>query len=585
MFEVLLFSFEILLHLFILLLLVRNRTKEESNKYFLAFSLSILGWIVSILLIRINSQLPVSVWFARLSFVSTTFALGTFLSYVRVSVLNRFDGYSKFVSALGLPILVICLTPYLVVNVDYNSGLPYPSAIFGPLLPVYIGYLGICIVSSIYAMAKYWRKLMGLQVLRIAYLIAGMIVAGLFALMTNILLPILTGSADTTVLGPVAVSVLEIITTYSIVKDRLFGLKYLIGKLFGLLLIVMIPFVIYYLVTAIQLVLWKDLFSAKAIISGFAISIVFTIVYTALRNFVEKNLLPELAYGSFNPDKERDIFAKKVSIELNVGRLGVFTVSTISRLMRTNSAGVILFDKLSGAILYKHVKGLSSVSLGLRDLLQVILYWDKAGHSTVLVKDELIAVLRQSNEPRLKRILYFMQKHGVEVILPLNRKVQLNGVIILGKKVDNRTYTAEDINFLETLIVNASVAFGRSLLYQQVQKFSETLQQKVDQATKQLRLKVTQLQDARQKEQDMIDIMGHELRTPATIVNLNMDMMDALWEQIKIDLKDKTADERYRVYSERINDGVEREIKLINTLLASAKLDGKKLCSTKNLST
>jgi signal transduction histidine kinase len=69
----------------------------------------------------------------------------------------------------------------------------------------------------------------------------------------------------------------------------------------------------------------------------------------------------------------------------------------------------------------------------------------------------------------------------------------------------------------------------------------------------------------------MIDIMGHELRTPATIVKLNAQLLDKFTGDIDSD------PEAYKRYVDRIKMAVENEIKLINTLLSSAKLEGNKI--------
>jgi GAF domain-containing protein len=111
----------------------------------------------------------------------------------------------------------------------------------------------------------------------------------------------------------------------------------------------------------------------------------------------------------------------------------------------------------------------------------------------------------------------------------------LNGLLILGAREDRRDLKAEELSLLDELIINASVAISRAVLYQEVQSFNQTLQQKVDLQTKELQVKILELQEARQKETDMIDIMGHELRTPATIVKLNAQLLDKFDKEIESD--------------------------------------------------
>ena len=67
-------------------------------------------------------------------------------------------------------------------------------------------------------------------------------------------------------------------------------------------------------------------------------------------------------------------------------------------------------------------------------------------HSTILVREEL--KLQEDTfvqNERLKRNFAFIEVNNVEVILPLNRRVQLNGVVLLGAKNTRLAYTQEDL--------------------------------------------------------------------------------------------------------------------------------------------
>jgi signal transduction histidine kinase len=108
-------------------------------------------------------------------------------------------------------------------------------------------------------------------------------------------------------------------------------------------------------------------------------------------------------------------------------------------------------------------------------------------------------------------------------------------------------------------------------LYKEIENLNASLQHKVDLQTQELQQKVKELQEARRKEADMIDIMGHELRTPMSVVKLNTDLLHNFTHNVE------KRKEDYKKYVKRIKDAVETEIKLINTLLSSAKLEGDKI--------
>lgn len=69
-------------------------------------------------------------------------------------------------------------------------------------------------------------------------------------------------------------------------------------------------------------------------------------------------------------------------------------------------------------------------------------------------------------------------------------------------------------------------------------------------------------------QRDVIDVMGHELRTPASVVKINAEL---LRKQLP---KEKTS---LLTYVDRIESSIKAELGIITKLLSSAKLEGKRL--------
>lgn len=132
------------------------------------------------------------------------------------------------------------------------------------------------------------------------------------------------------------------------------------------------------------------------------------------------------------------------------------------------------------------------------------------------------------------------------------------------------------MNYIEMATVLFVEYFGRGELYRNELEIKKILKTKIEEATKELQQKIQELEDARKKEADMLDIMGHELRTPATVVKLNAELLK-LYEKFMAD-GDQT---NYRKKVDRILESIDMEIKLINTLLSSAKLQGNQIILNK----
>lgn len=176
---------------------------------------------------------------------------------------------------------------------------------------------------------------------------------------------------------------------------------------------------------------------------------------------------------------------------------------------------------------------------------------------------------KDNNKEITYKLYNYLLENNINILIPVANQNSLVALIYIYNT--ERILNESDYNNLTLLANSVSVSMNRALLYRELQIFNQTLQQKVNEQTKELQIKVQELEEARRKEADMIDIMGHELRTPATIVKLNVDLLHNFIEKIPEDR------ESFTKYVTRIKDAVETEIKLINTLLSSAKLEGDKI--------
>ncbi len=81
---------------------------------------------------------------------------------------------------------------------------------------------------------------------------------------------------------------------------------------------------------------------------------------------------------------------------------------------------------------------------------------------------------------------------------------------------------------------------------------------------------LTDLQESRRRERDMIDIMGHELRTPMSIVRNALSMMDLI-----IRKEGQIPSDKQKKYVDIGLESARREANLIETLLSATKADAK----------
>lgn len=132
----------------------------------------------------------------------------------------------------------------------------------------------------------------------------------------------------------------------------------------------------------------------------------------------------------------------------------------------------------------------------------------------------------------------------------------------IGYLMKDKSYTELEENqkqLLQTYTTQISIALENARLFTEVERVKNKLE-----------IALSELQIARERERDMIDIMGHELRTPMSIVRNALGMMELhLKKEGSIPL------DKQQKYVDAAIESAKREINLIETLLSATKADSK----------
>ncbi len=583
--EFLILTIILILNIIILfgILNVRIKKNRTQRYLFIGIIIGIILWVLTIFVTDIfYKNKLISLWFSRLSFTSTAF-----LSIFYILFANSFHKSFTKLEKLTVKVLIIIsiiamftsLSDYIVEETKVIGEFNLKST-FGNLYYVFAIYVSIVFAYPSFLLYRAYKKEKSITLrMQILYIFVGSVLSILFSFFTNLILPIL-GFGEIRYLGPLCLVFFLGFTYYSILRYRFLSIRYISGKLAYFILLSIFIFVSFYGIYLFQLLLWDNIFAPGALISGGFIAVIYVLVFKKCDQKIKEFLEKMLIFSEYDPFETINRLLKITSTELRLEKVVVNVLSLTRSTFKCNKVSLILFDKENRKVLYKKFIGFNKKGhRNIRDLLEVVNYWDlqeqRGGKSEILVLDELLQIkeVEGDRSDRLLKIMEFMKDEKVAVLLPLNRKVQLNGLLLIGNKGSEDAFTVQDIDLLEGIVANASVAVGRAFLYDQVEKSADILEYKVEEATKKLREKIHALEEARRKEKDMIDILGHELRTPMSIIKSGLGYVSMLYES-KIKRKiDKKAQDKINLYYDRINENIEREIQLINTLLTSTKID------------
>jgi signal transduction histidine kinase len=226
-------------------------------------------------------------------------------------------------------------------------------------------------------------------------------------------------------------------------------------------------------------------------------------------------------------------FMREVAIVRSIPDLAEKLVGTIRTVLYTRPATLLLWR--SGEQQYTATAGDVSESIDwddpwlhyLRNQKRVVELAEIASGSDALLAEAANSYAARSN---------------ALFCLPLHRDGLLVGVVNIGPKRNLKRFTQPEREFLETLRVEATVAFTNSLLYDEVKQMSEELERKVEERTRELtaanqKLKETQSQLIQSEKLAAHGLLAagvlHEINNPLSFARGSMSVLKRALGRVK----------------------------------------------------
>lgn len=151
-----------------------------------------------------------------------------------------------------------------------------------------------------------------------------------------------------------------------------------------------------------------------------------------------------------------------------------------------------------------------------------ILELSSQNHRTdqILVADDL-----DESQTTLKAML---SKNNVSILArlaPAGKNAVEQGYLVLGNKRSGNPYNKQDLQVLDIIANELVIAIQNALRFEEIEAFTVTLQDKVDDATRQLRQTNEKLKALDETKDEFISMASHQLRTPLTAVKGYVSMV------------------------------------------------------------
>ncbi|MDP3899826.1 MAG: ATP-binding protein [bacterium] len=396
--------------------------------------------------------------------------------------------------------------------------------------PFYIPFTAMFFGLVIFSHFKLWwayRTANGIAKTQIKYFFIGMGVS--FAGGSLSFLPVY--KIDLYPFFNLAVFLYPIIVGYTILKYRLMDIRVVARRIFLYFGVAAFAYGIFYLVAWIYSRFLGGIFSTAGYLAGLIIAPLFVLGFFATNKWLQKVANRYFFASLYNYQETITKLTDELNHYIDLKKIVNLIVDTIQKTMQLERAGVLLIEPNTAPTRYQIAK-----VIGFNEQNGISLVQDSALTKQLqksqhpLVRDELILLSNDAktkkNRENFKRLHDNMEHIEASLCLPLMSGAKLIGIIVLGGKNSGDAYTAEDLELLNTLSKQAGIAIENARLYRTVQDFTKTLQQKVDEKTKDLRQTNAELTEKNQLNQellamksDFLRVVNHQLNTPLSIMN------------------------------------------------------------------
>ncbi len=537
----------------------RSGARGPVSRAFVLFAFLTGVWSTANLL----SGWIVSVWTLRLTFVAGALIPTAAVAWILFFTHRRVIGRDRLLlAALNVASAVLAivslLTPWIATGTIEDVAL-------GPAFPVYTAFLLLGVAATIVMSARHYARSEGLDRLQTRYILLGVSLFGLSAVLVSGILPAL-GFRDAGRLDSVSSLFFVGFSAYAIVRHRLMDTRVILRLSVIYTSLGIFTLLMYYGVLWIDNHLLGGSYSLGGYLSAVFFVPLFLASFSALSRAIRRIANRYFFASLYDYHAVLDGFAKRVSATIKLDEVLRAVTDTVVGTMHVDDVAVAV-RPAGGGGRYTVAARLGWHRLPEHPLIERSLQKRLRDAASALTPED-VAVRGdgRGSEQRADVPALFGHERAA-VLIPFIAKDLLVAVLILGRKASRDAFTSQDLSLLQAIANQASVAIENARLYAQVQEFSATLEEKVAAQTRDIAEKNVRLETLLKMKSEFLSIASHQLRTPLTAIRGLLAM------QAEGDF-DKLPLEELKRQQENMLASANRLSNIVNDLLDAMELEG-----------
>lgn len=506
-----------------LLITESRRSRRRDQKLFAAITLTILLWTVinvALLLLSVPGSAEYETFFRianRLGFMLGAASLFQ-IYYFSFSYPSRklIKYYQKILLAFSALTIVSGSSRLVAGTVKVeNTYLIYEPGVLSSILAV----LSMIVVIDIYrGEAKQLHDKLNDKLRRQAKtLVQGLTFTILHAVLFIVILPIFFGQNDALyAIGYGAPFYFVTFVFFGLFKQNLFDIREFVFRAIVYILSAGCIAAIYSIVVFAvggAVVDISNVTLLQRVVFAF-LTVLIATTFSPILRFFDKATSKIFYRNVYDPQVVSDSISNAIVGNIDPKKLQKEVLSIIDKILQPSSS-VLLFVDANDNISYGYSTNLKQQihSEKQREIIKIIKKIDK----TILYVDKL--------DERQHKLKDALSSEGISVISSLVIKGEVIGYILIGAKKSGNIYSNQDITLLNITSNELAVALQNARRFEEIQVFNKTLQDKVTEATRELKVTNRKLVQLDEAKDEFISMASHQLRTPLTSIKGYLSMV------------------------------------------------------------